>query len=215
MNTEFLNAISAHAGTFGLEVSGAQADRLAAYYKSLLEHNPVLHLVGPCTAEEFAVRHVLESLFISDLIPKGSVLADVGSGGGLPGIPLSIFRDDLKLVLIESKEKKAVFLEEAAKTCGVSGRVRVMARQFAEAKAPKGSVITARALDKFTTVLPKFLKWASGHKMILFGGPSLEEALAAAGMKFVKTLIPMSEQRFVFEVGSGRRTGAGEAIGLA
>ena len=204
MKTEFLNAISAHSGEFGLEITDEKAERLGDYYAFLLGQNPVLHLVAPCEPEEFAVRHILESLYVSALIPKSATVADAGSGGGLPGVPLAIGREDLKVILIESKEKKAAFLKEVVERCGISDRVRVIGRQFSETTLPKGTLITARALDKFTKILPKLLKWASGRRMILFGGPSLEEALVDADVKFQKKLIPTSEQRFVFEVRPNR-----------
>lgn len=202
MTQEFLSAIDANKQEFGVEISPRTSEGLSAYYSFLIPRNELLHLVGPCSPEEFAIRHVLESLYVASRLPKAATIVDVGSGGGLPGIPLAIHREDLNVILIESKEKKAEFLKEAVDNLAIGERVKVVNKQFAEALVPKHSIVTARALDKFPKILPKLVKWAGGKKMILFGGPALEEALAANGIAFEKTLIPMSEQRFVFEIGT-------------
>lgn len=200
MTDQLRAALLEHQAAFGVELPVEALGRFATYYEFLVSRNDLLHLVGPCSAEEFAVRHILESVFIAGSLPKGAKVVDVGSGGGLPGIPLAIFRKDLEVILIESKAKKAEFLQQAADECGIGRRVRVVNKQFAEAEIPPKCVVTARALDKFPKIVPKLVKWASGRKMILFGGPSLEEALAANGIRNERTLIPMSEQRFVFEI---------------
>ena len=95
-----------------MELSASSVERLADYYELVQEHNPLLHLVAPCPPEEFAVRHILESLTLLEYLPTGAKFADVGAGAGLPSIPCLLVRDDLRSVLIESKEKKARFLED-------------------------------------------------------------------------------------------------------
>ncbi len=202
MKEEFLKAVEAHREEFGVSFGGEALEVLGNYYEFLISRNDVLHLVAPCSPEEFAVRHILESLFISNLIPNGVPVADVGSGGGLPGIPLAIARDDIRVILIESKAKKASFLDDAIKECGVDSRVKVINRQFDESRLPANCVVIARALDKFPVRLPRLVKWAGKRMMILFGGPGLEDALAANRTRFKKVLIPRSEQRFVFVVGA-------------
>lgn len=202
MSDELQAALLEHQAAFGVELTEETLAAFDAYHEILLSRNELLHLVAPCSAEEFAVRHLLESLFVANLIPEGSKVTDVGSGGGLPGIPLAIFRKDLCLNLIESKAKKAEFLQKAAEECGIADRIRVINSQFSEAAAPKEGIVTARALDRFPRVFPKLVKWAEGRRLILFGGPSLEEALSANGIRYERTLIPMSEQRFVFEIGN-------------
>lgn len=201
MTEQLHGALLEHQAAFGVELSEDALGRFATYYDFLISRNDLLHLVAPCSAEEFAIRHILESVFIAKIIQSKGKVADVGSGGGLPGIPLAIFRKDLELILIESKAKKAEFLRQAADECGIGRRIRVVNKQFAEATLPPKYVVTSRALDKFPKVVLKLIGWAKGRRMILFGGPSLEEALRAAKVRFKKTLIPMSEQRFVFQVG--------------
>src|SRR4051812_11943275 len=113
MRDEFIAAIKSKQAAFGFDLSGETIQQLANYYELVIDANALLHLVAPCSPEEFAVRHVLESLTLLDYIPAGASLADVGSGAGLPSIPCLIARADLTGVLIESKGKKAKFLEQA------------------------------------------------------------------------------------------------------
>src|SRR5436190_12664325 len=113
MRSEFIAALTANQGAFGIELPQPALERLADHYDLVQEHNPLLHLVAPCSAEEFAVRHILESLSLLEHLPQKAKFADVGAGAGLPSIPCLLVRDDLRGVLIESKEKKAKFLGQA------------------------------------------------------------------------------------------------------
>jgi 16S rRNA (guanine527-N7)-methyltransferase len=200
MRTEFIAAIKTHQAAFGIELNDAEAGRLADYYELIQQHNPILHLVGPSTPEEFAIRHILESLTLLQYLPAGSKFADVGTGGGLPSIPCLLVRGDLRAVLIETKEKKVKFLETAVTALGISGRVRVVNKQFQEIDPADCESITCRALDKFTEKLPGLLKWRKRRQLLLFGGPNLNDALLKQKVAFVSKLMPLSEQRFLFVV---------------
>ena len=200
MRKEFIEAIKTHQAAFKISLGDAQFERLADYYDLISEHNPILHLVAPMPPEEFAVRHILESLTMLEYLPKGSRFADVGTGGGLPSIPCLLVRGDLRAVLIESKEKKARFLELAANALGISARTTVTNKQFQEADPANAETITCRALDKFSEKLPGLLRWRKSRQMLLFGGPSLREALTKNKAVFIEKLMPMSEQRYLFVV---------------
>ena|SRR5437660_6718900 len=113
ITAEFTNALERNASSFGVELSGAGIAQLASYYELLLRWNPRLHLVAPCSAIEFAMRHVLESLLLATHLPNNARVVDVGSGAGLPVIPCLVARSDLRATLIESSPKKTVFLREA------------------------------------------------------------------------------------------------------
>lgn len=198
MENEFTKALKTHQSTFGLELTDTSINLLAKYYEILLEHNAILHLVAPMSAEEFAIRHVLESLTLLEYLPQKTRFADVGTGAGLPSIPCLLVRDDLKAVLIESKEKKTAFLKTAIKALGLSNRVQIVTRQFEEIDPGNCEFVTCRALDKFTEKLPRLLKWSKRRWLLLFGGNNLKEALKDQKVKFDVQLMPLSEQRFLF-----------------
>ena len=198
MTEKFIETIQDHQSDFGLKLEEDQIEKLADYYRLVQEHNPILHLVAPSTEEEFAVRHILESLVLLEFLPRNAGFADVGTGAGLPSIPCLIVREDLRGVLIESKLKKAVFLREAVEKCGLENRANLINRQFEEVSRPDVSFVTCRALDKFTQKLPKLLKWSRGAKLLFFGGNSLRDELVKNRVKFEEKLMPFSEQRYLF-----------------
>ena len=200
MRDDLSAAIGRHQAAFGLELTESQISRLGDYYELVQEHNPLLHLVAPCSAEEFAVRHILESLTLLEFLPEAASFADVGTGAGLPSIPCLIVRENVSAVLIESKEKKTGFLEGAAARLGLSDRARVINKQFEEVRDVEFSLITCRALDRFVEKLPRIVKWAKGKPMLLFGGPALAEALGRQKLKFGEKLMPMSERRYLFVI---------------
>ena len=198
MPTGLTIAIRTHQGAFGLELGDDTIAKLDRYYALLLEHNPILHLIGPMDAEEFAIRHVLESLVLLKYLPANARFADVGSGGGLPAIPCLLARDDLSAVLIESKEKKTKFLEIAVDDLGLSKRARVVNRQFQEAEIADCGFVTCRALDKLADKLDRLLKWSGRRQLLLFGGPNLREALQKQKVDFDEMLLALSNQRYLF-----------------
>lgn len=198
MRAEFIESITNNQAAFDLNLKREKIAALADYYELVQTHNPLLHLVAPSSAEEFAVRHVLESLTLLEFLPENTKFADVGTGAGLPSIPCLIVREDLRGVLIESKLKKAKFLGEALEKLELSKRASVINRQFEEIEKPAVSFVTCRALDKFLQKLPRLLKWAKSSQLLFFGGNSLRGGLLKHNVNFRQKLMPLSEQRFLF-----------------
>src|SRR5713101_9319601 len=96
---KFGQALWNNAAEFGIQLRADEVTRLSGYYELLLKWNDRLHLVAPCSPEEFATRHVLESLMLLPHLPANASLLDVGSGAGLPSIPCLIVRGDLRVTL--------------------------------------------------------------------------------------------------------------------
>ena len=120
-----------------------QAQRLYAHYELLARWNRVVNLSSIRDMATAVVRHYCESLFLAAHLPREAVsLADVGSGAGFPGIPLAIVRPDCELALIESHQRKAVFLKEATRACV---NVRVIAAR-AEMVGEKFDWLISRAV---------------------------------------------------------------------
>lgn len=198
MNDELIDTIKKCNKLFGVELDEAVIDRLSAFYQLILVHNPLLHLVGPCSPSEFATRHILESLTMLEFLPQNATLIDIGSGGGLPALPCLLVRGDLNAILVESKAKKAAFLELAIEQLDLAKRARVENKQFAEASPRTAQFVSCRAIDKFTQHLPRILKWADGRNLLLFGGPAIQGLLQDYRIEFVQRLMPLSEQRYLF-----------------
>lgn len=174
---------------------------LASYYELLLRWNERLHLVAPCPPAEFATLHVLESLVVTNHFREGASVIDVGSGAGLPIIPCLIARPDIKATLVESSQKKSVFLREALKAIGALKRTTIITKPFEEVSAPKADFLTCRALDDFTSKLPALIHWApTDSTLLLFGGENLRQQLLTLKCGFDERLLPTSERRFLFQV---------------
>lgn len=198
MRAEFIKAIEKHQNAFDLQLKDEQISRLADYFEIVRAQNDLLHLVAPSTAEEFAARHILESLTLLEFLPKNASLSDVGTGAGLPSLPCLLTREDLRGFLIESKIKKADFLKEALTKLNLTARAQIINRQFEEIEKPRAGFVTCRALDKFIQKLPKILKWSKGSSLLFFGGNSLRDELKKNNVRFREKLMPLSEQRFLF-----------------
>lgn len=200
MRNDFINALKENQSKFGLNISDERISNLADYYEIVEKHNEILHLVAPCSPEEFAVRHILESLTVLEFVNKNSSFADVGTGAGLPSIPCLIAREDLRGVLIESKLKKAAFLREAVEKLDLENRAEIVNRQFEEIEKPNVSYVLCRAIDKFTKKLPKLAKWSKRSTMLFFGGNSLRDELDKSKLNYTSKLMPLSEQRYLFVI---------------
>lgn len=196
----FRDILSRCAGELGLKLTQEAIAGLSRHYDLVAEANPLLHLTGPVSMEEFIERHTIESLALLEFLPKNASFIDVGPGGGFPSLPCLIARPDLTATLIESKEKKAKFLSDAAVELGIADRVTVINRQFSEAGRVPGDIVTCRALDKFTDKLPQLFRHFPRREFLLFGGPSLREVLNAEGRTFREILLPNSERRYLFVV---------------
>ncbi|HET6250075.1 MAG TPA: 16S rRNA (guanine(527)-N(7))-methyltransferase RsmG [Tepidisphaeraceae bacterium] len=111
MQNELWNSLASRAS---LRLSQEQHDKLARYLDLLIEANKTMNLTRITERGEAEIHHVGDSLTLLPFLPTGNIsIADVGSGGGVPGIPLAIARPDAQFLLIESTKKKAAFLERA------------------------------------------------------------------------------------------------------
>jgi 16S rRNA (guanine527-N7)-methyltransferase len=193
----FGQSLISNMGEFDLDLPAATVKRLGEYYSLLTRWNDRLHLVAPCSPEEFATRHVLESLLLLKHLPDGAKIADIGSGAGLPIIPCLIARPDLQATLIESSQKKSVFLREALNQLGRPSVI--ISKPFEDVPPPADSFVSCRALDQFMNKVSTLISWAPPRStLLLYGGESLREQLQKTTAEFEEFLIPLSEQRFLF-----------------
>jgi 16S rRNA (guanine527-N7)-methyltransferase len=124
-------------------------DRLAAVcdYAELLATDGVTRgLLGPREVPRLWDRHLLNCAAIAELVGPGATVIDVGSGAGLPGIPLALARPDLDIVLLEPLARRVVFLAEVVDVLALD-RVRVLRGRAEDGGAgPRVDVVTARAV---------------------------------------------------------------------
>lgn len=135
------------------EPSPAQISTLEAHYHLMARWNKTLNLTKVTGVAEAVGRHYVESLFLGAHLPAQTLrIADIGSGAGFPGFPVAVLRQDCEVTLIESHQRKAVFLKEASR--GLAN-VRVVAKR-AEAVQDRFDWAISRAVsyeDLSTAVL--------------------------------------------------------------
>ena len=137
-------------------------------------------LIGPRETDRLWDRHILNSTALGGLITVDSTVADVGSGAGLPGIPLALVRPDLQLTLIEPLLRRSTFLTETVETLDIGDRVEVV-RSRAEDHHQSYDAVVARALAP----LDRLIRWCNplradrGVILALKGKSAAEEVEAA------------------------------------
>ncbi len=168
-----------------LTLSPEQHQKLSTYIDLLLQANLRMNLTRIDDRASAEVSHVGDALTLLPFLPAGPIqLADVGSGGGVPGLPLAIARPDAKVFLIESTQKKAVFLRSTAKTLGLSN-VHVIGER-AES-AGRGTlrdacdIVTARAVGTLDFLVEWCLPLVKNHgKFLAMKGAKIAEELPEA-----------------------------------
>jgi 16S rRNA (guanine527-N7)-methyltransferase len=172
------------------ELSPGQVEALEAHYQLLLRWNRTLNLTSIRRMEEAVERHYCESLFLGAHLPPGCLrIADIGSGAGFPGWPVAVLRPECSVTLIESHQRKAVFLREASRNLL---NVRVLARR-AEDVNERFDWAISRAVSYED--LASFLKNLAASVDLLTGGEAPPD-----GMGFVwqpPILVPWGGQRFL------------------
>lgn len=155
-----------------LAIFGLGIDKARSYAKALVDDSDLLGLLGPREMPKLWSRHILNSAVVAELVPAGVSVADVGSGAGLPGIPMAIAQPDAKFVLIEPMERRANWLQEQVDALGLDN-VTVIRARAEEVEKHQFDIVTARAVS----ALPKLLRMCA--PLLKAGG----ELLALKGSK--------------------------------
>ena len=116
-----MELLKTSAEKMGIELSQNQLEKFDLYKKLLLEWNEKMNLTAITDDEGIAIKHFADSISVLPLIEnKNASLIDVGTGAGLPGIPLKIANDGFKVTLLDSLNKRITFLEEVKKELGIT-----------------------------------------------------------------------------------------------
>lgn len=147
------------------------------YVDLLTEHGVVRGLIGPREVDRLWERHVLNSAVVAELIPADASVIDVGSGAGLPGVPLALARPDLTMTLLEPMARRVTWLTEVVTELGID--VTVARGRAEDQTVPPADVVTARAVAP----LAKLAVWClplvrRGGLLLALKGESANEELA-------------------------------------
>jgi 16S rRNA (guanine527-N7)-methyltransferase len=156
-------------------VFGAGLELARQYAQLLVRDGDLLGLLGPREMPKLWTRHILNSAVVAELVPNGASVADVGSGAGLPGIPMAIAQPNAHFTLIEPMERRSDWLLLVVEQLGLRN-VKVL-RARAEEVGEVFDLVTARAVS----ALPKLLRLTvpltrhGGAIIALKGGKAQEE----------------------------------------
>ena len=158
---------------------GARLPLAESYARLLAEEATVRGQIGPREVPRLWERHLLNCAVVTDLVPEGAGVVDVGTGAGLPGLVLAIRRPDLRVTLVEPLLRRTTFLELAVEALGLE-QVRVV-RARAEDVGETFDVVTSRAVAP----LDRLARWclplvAAGGAMLAMKGASAETEIAEA-----------------------------------
>ncbi|MBG6122715.1 16S rRNA (guanine527-N7)-methyltransferase [Corynebacterium aquatimens] len=181
MNTAGAEPPAPAAAIFGDRLPIAQA-----YHDSLATTAAQRGFIGPKEVDRLWSRHILNCAVIGEAFAEGIHVADIGSGAGLPGIPLAIARPDLSITLIEPLLKRSTYLGEVTEELGLDN-VTVIRGRAEEQKSLLFDVVTSRAvapLGKLSTWSLPLVK--RGGAMVAMKGSSISEELVRDAKEIAK-----------------------------
>lgn len=163
---------------------------LLDYLAMLMERNAHVNLIGPCTFEEGVVRHLDDSVAplelpeVNALFVPGARVADVGTGAGLPGVPLAVMRPETRVTLVDALKKRVDFLSDVIAAFSLSAEaVHARAEDFARDEGRRGSydIAVSRAVASLPVLLEYTLPLLKvGGTAIYYKGPKAGEEVAAS-----------------------------------
>lgn len=178
---------AARLAELGASLDDAATAKLGDYLARLLAMNERMNLTAITDPVDVWTRHGLDALsllpLLAELGPRATVV-DIGSGGGVPGIPIAVARPDLRVTLVEATQKKAAFLDAVARALGLAN-VSVRAERAEQlGRGPlRGAfdVATARAVGKIALLAPLMVPFVkAGGRVLLIKGQRAGEELAEA-----------------------------------
>lgn len=163
------------------QLAGNRIDVLRAFAADLGERGEELGLIGPLEAPRLWSRHLINSALLAPLIKSGATVADIGTGGGMPGLVLAICRPDAQFYFIEPMERRCAWLNEQIERLGLDNAEVKRGRVEEFHDAFEVDQVTARAvtaLKKLVPITAPLLR--DGGEMLFLKGASVENEIEAA-----------------------------------
>lgn len=163
------------------EIAGDRVDVLRSFAANLGDRGETLGLIGPLESPRLWTRHLLNSAILAPLIEPGAQVADIGTGGGMPGLVLAIVRPDAHFSLIEPMERRCAWLNEQIEELALTNVQvkRGRAEEFHDAF--EVDQVTARAVTALRKLIPLTAPLLrSGGELLLLKGDSVQSEIDAA-----------------------------------
>lgn len=164
------------------ELTDKMQQQFEEYMKLLLEWNQKMNLTAITDEDDIILKHFVDSLTISNYIKAGESIVDVGTGAGFPGIPLKIARDDINVTLVDSLNKRILFLNEVIQKLELQKieTLHFRAEEFGQNKKFRESfdVATSRAVANLSTLVEYLLPLVKvGGVCICMKGSEIKDEL--------------------------------------
>jgi len=190
-------------------LSKEQLEKFKVYYKSLIEWNEKINLTAITDESEVITKHFADSLSILKYIKNNSKVIDVGTGAGFPGIPLKIANESLKITLLDSLNKRILFLDEVIKELNLKdiNTIHGRAEEVAHDKDHREQydIAVCRAVAKLNVLAEYMLPYLKvGGTFICMKGPNINEEIDSS-MKAIKLLGGKIEKVESFELEENQR----------
>ena len=183
MNIEqFKELMCSYGKKMDLMFNDKQLNQFYDYMNLLLEWNEKINLTAITEPQEVVLKHFIDSLTINKYIKENATIADVGTGAGFPGIPLKIYREDLKITLVDSLNKRINFLNEVIDKLHLENISTIHSRieDFGKDKKhrEKYDYVTARAVANLTTLSEYLIPISKvGGKCICMKGNEIKDEI--------------------------------------
>jgi 16S rRNA (guanine527-N7)-methyltransferase len=164
------------------EIFGERIDLARSYTDRLAKDSETFGLLGPRELPRIWGRHVINSALLAELVTAGSKVADIGSGAGLPGIPMAIARPDAHFTLIEPMERRSGWLQDVVHDLGIRN-IEVVRARAEEVQRTDYDIATARAvaaLDKLLKLLTPLIRGSEGKTVLAMKGSRAPEEIVEA-----------------------------------
>lgn len=182
-----INTLLEGIGDLNIELTKDQKNSFAIYKDLLKEWNEKINITAITDDREIDVKHFLDSLtpIITKLLDGKKKIIDIGTGGGFPGIPLKIFNGELEVTLLDSLNKRIIFLNEVIKTLGLKDIEAIHGRAEEFGRMPKYreqyDICISRAVASLNTLSEYSLPFVKvGGYFIAMKGPDADEELEEA-----------------------------------
>lgn len=179
---QFNELMNLYAKKLNMVFSEKQIKQFFKYMNLLIEWNNKINLTAITEPKEIILKHFIDSLTINKYIEQNKILVDVGTGAGFPGIAVKIYRPDVKVVLVDSLNKRINFLNEVVKELQLENIQTIHSRveEFGKNKKYRESfdIVTARAVANLTVLSEYLLPLAKVNgKCICMKGSEIEEEI--------------------------------------
>lgn len=175
-DTESFNCVCRQ---FNLDITPDQFARLRYYIDLICEWNTRINLVSRKDTERLLSYHIIDSLAASPLIHNAALCADIGTGAGLPGIPLAIARPDIRMILVESTGKKCLFLERCITALSL-GSITVINERAEKLPPLNCNVILSRLTGPFPKIVRQLARHVSADgSIVMFKNPTANDNMTS------------------------------------